>query len=176
MNEVAHKNIQEEATKQLMSQVDSLSSSMDFFRNLYSPSDSKNNVLKIVGNICKHEGIKIPEFTKEVLSQIPNHRIEKSVAVILFLFSKLKKKNLEIEINPTENNISIVLKTSDTDLQKNLLNVIHQISEHSEPSHENILIYYVQKLLSIDGYFFKITNKTDNYFEIIICKKDSTED
>jgi hypothetical protein len=176
MNEISHKNIQEETTKQLMSQVDSLASSMDFFRNLYSPSDSKNNVLKIAGNICKHEGIRISEFSKEILSQIPTHRIEKSIAVVLFLFTKLKKKNLEVEVKPAENDIIITLRTHDTDLQGNLFNIIHQIFECSDLYHENILAYYAQKLLSIDGYFFKIANKTNNHLEIIICKKGSTED
>jgi cob(I)alamin adenosyltransferase len=172
MSEATQKNIQEGTVKHLVGQVDALSMSMDFFRNLYSPANSKNNVLKIARNICRFREVRIPEISQEILSQIPSHRVEKSIAVILFLLAKLKKRNLEIEMKILGNSIGIMLRTFDIDLQKSLHGILCQISECSEPNHENILVYYAQKLVSIDGYFFKVNNVNDS-FEIMICKKDS---
>ncbi len=154
---------------QLFDNLDKLTLTMEFFRNLYPASNSKNDILKTAYEICKRKKVKILPSLSDISQSIGKHSIEKTIAVILFILSKSNNKNLEVTISASNSSATIDIKGQSSEFHKYLTDILNKNTDE-DTNLSNILVYYIKQLLKPDKIVIKTDSKIVDILRITICK------
>lgn len=172
LHDFKSRNLSEETLEQLFVNIDIAMLIMDFFRNLYSPSQSKNDVLKILHNIYKFKGVKISGLNPDSSDSIKTYSVERIAASLLFIILKLSRAKNDIIFDSLSGNIVINIKGYSPDFKKEL-NKILTDGDDGETTQNvfNVMIHYAKCLAAVDKYAIKIDDKNVDNLRIIICKQ-----
>ena len=136
-----------EEIQELIKIIDTLTYTMDFFRNIYSDNTDSNAIIDDINRICNIKGIKIV-FAENLTETIPDN-IKNSIFGIVYQIIKVSKKDDVIKISGTNDKIFIKIpeyRAFPTGVANALLyeNVTDDIF--------NVFINYVKNIAIADGY------------------------
>jgi hypothetical protein len=138
---------------------------MDFYRNIYSATETKNHALSIVAQMYRAKDIKFSELNYKSDDSKNSDVQEKVAAIVLFSILKLCNNSLEVILDAPINNIVINIKGYTTQFEKDLEKFL---SSPKTCDSLNVLMYYAGILLGAENGSIK-TDKIANNIRIIVC-------
>lgn len=159
-----------DSAEQLFNNIDNTILMMDFFRNLYSPSDSRNEVSKLALKICKQKGVKVLNFTPEFEESFTSTKVEKTVAGILFLITRVNNGKFNVVFSIVDKAIVMDIKGCVGAVQRRFIKMLNTDINDEDKEAFNIIAYYVKKLLAYDKLTIKTDDKIVDTLRIKICK------
>lgn len=160
--------LSEDSLEGLFAHIDDAILSMDFFRNLYSPSESKNEILKISLKICEKKDIKIVNFTTQFEESFSSSNVGKAIAAILFFLTKINNSKFSVIFSTIEKAIIMDIRGCTGELQKRLIAMLN--ANEDDENTFNTIAHYIKSLLLTDKLFIKTDNKIVDTLRIKICK------
>ena len=155
--------------KMLLDNVDLLTYTMDFFRNLYASSKQKTGVGDVVFNIYKLKGISLIGSEK-VFQSFSNPNEESMLACILYIIMKSCRHGDEVSIAFDNNlGVSIEITASIASLPSSILYAIN--SDDCEEDIFNVLAKYAKQLANLEKYCMSTNDSVPNNLGIKIWKK-----
>ena len=155
--------------KMLLDNVDLLTYTMDFFRNLYASSKQKTGVGDVVFNIYKLKGISLIG-SKKVFQSFTNPNEESMLACILYIIMKSCRHGYEVCIAFEDNlGVSIEVTASIASLPSSILNALN--SDECDEDIFNIIAKYARRLASLEGYCISGDSNGSTNLGIKIWKK-----
>mgnify|MGYP001056809221 CR=1 FL=1 len=139
--------VDNENVKALFTEVDNIVSILEFFRSLYSVGDARGKILDHVYNIYKNKGISITK-QDNILNNCNDGYDETILAGILYLTSKLCKKNSHVNVRPDGE--LFVVEASDIMFASNIFEAL--CDDNVEKNIFNILAKYVRSLINAKKY------------------------
>ena len=164
-------NKTDETVESLFKTIDQLTLAMDFFRNLYSPAEGKNEVLHILLKLYKIKGIKISGLNETIYETLENHTTEKIYSAILYVILKSCRDTSHISVEKMSNGVNIIC-SQDVFLKDSITEAFN--SENPDSMHcdnFNILAVYANQLAESEKYTIKAIQSPSKSFMISIWKR-----
>lgn len=170
LDEIKNGSNSVDSMNQLFDNVENAILSMDFFRNLYSSSESKNEISKIILKICEKKGLKISNFTEQLQDPLFSANVEKAASAILFLITKMNNSKFCITLSIVDKAIIIDVRGCAGEAQRHFIKMISTDINSENKNTFNIVAHYARILLSLDKLTIKTDNKIVDTLRIKICK------
>ncbi len=165
----------EEFLSPFFNTLDYLIITMDFFRNVYSPTHSKNDVLSIISKISKIKNIKLNGINEIIKISQDNPPLEKLYAGIIYIAMKScrDKSSLSISIDNYNNpsDIRIIFDDINSFIKQSIIDALTNNNfDIIEEDSYNVFALYMRRLSIELNMSIKINNNNDKLV-INICKQ-----
>ena len=143
-----------EEIQELLKIIDSLTYTMDFFRNIYSDNIDSNAVINDINRICNLKGIKIL-VEDNLIATIPDN-VKNAIFGVVYTIMKVSKKDDVIKLSGTNNKTVIKIPEYRT-LPTGVANAL--VNENVTDDIFNIFINYVKNIANSNGYKILLDNE-----------------
>ena len=131
-------------TTEFIKNIDLLSYTMDFFRNIYSNSRQNSNQFEDIKNICKLKDIELSVSRRFIDKKLPVN-VMNSICIILYIFIKISKTKDIINVDFI-NNCILIEKSGSANVSNGIKNALNKNTCREDIF--NILAKYAKDLLN----------------------------
>jgi len=151
--------------KMLFEEIDLLSCSMDFFRNIYSSSKQKTGIYKIISNIYKLKGVSLPDLSS-LFDNASNANDENFLAGVLYIVLKSCRQGESVFVEG--NSSDIVITTGTSSLPSSIINAMN--NDDCDEDIFNVLAKYIKTLANLEKYSINVESVLNGGLRIKIWK------
>ena len=159
------KSCENDDLKMLLDDIDLLSYTMDFFRNLYSASKAQNITSNNILNIYKYKGVLL-KGAEEVFDSLLTTNEEDILSCILYIIMKSCRKDDVVSIDYTNDVITI---NATVPLATGIIKALNHRS--CEEDIFNVLAKYANYLAYLEKYAINAENDKNNNLRIKLWKE-----
>jgi hypothetical protein len=142
-------------TVEFIKNIDLLSFTMDFFRNIYSNSSQSSNQFENIKNICKLKDIELAVSSQVIDKKLPGNAMN-SICVILYIFAKISKTKDMINVDFI-NDCVVIEKNGSANVSNSIIDALNNSTCKKDIF--NILAKYAKDLLNSINYNINISTE-----------------